>query len=596
MSYLTLLKDLDIETLEEFNHGVEEYHSSWKAADQYAYDVYTGKIPVGMQAMNSVARYLYDRIYRKDVVEFRTKEADRIIRFAGLLRHVKGPLSGKPVELLNWMTFVLANIYGFYFISGDRTGRRRFTRAFTLVARGNAKSFLCSIVALYTQCTSPNGSPSCYAVARQREQARIVFDDASKMLRSSDPILRTKFASKTHDMKCLTNDGMFKPMSQDSQSLDGHRVALGIADELHAHHNAELLNTLISGTSATTDPLIFAISTAGIQLEGVCVDERNLVREINEGMVTMDIYFGIEYALDDKDDWEDESNWRKANPSMGHAVQIQSMRDECVRAKQSAQNRKSFLTKHCNIFVNTNESPYVDLIEVQNNCARDDLELSNYVIKGKRSEKRECFIGMDLAQKFDLAAISFIFPEDDGSVSTIQRHYFPEGQLHKLTAAKKMMYLQWEEDGHLILTPSNSTDFGYIKRDIRMAAKKFDLVMVGYDPYAGSQMAIELEDENIDMVEVRQGYASMSEPAKLLQALIADKKFNYQSSDKCLEWCFSNSAITVDMNENIKVHKPKDKPHSKVDSVIALITGLAIAKLKEPKKQSPYKKRGLIVI
>lgn len=592
MSYLKKIADVDLEV---FNHEVEEYHQGWEAADQYAYNVMRGIVIVGKQAKLACARYIHDRTFRKDI-EFNTKKANHVIRFAGLLKHIKGPLTGKPVKLLNWMIFVLANIYGWYYTSGPKKGSRRFTRAFTLVARGNAKSFICSIVALYTQRTSPNGSPSCYSVARQKDQAKIVFNDAAKMLRSADIMLRCRFDAKTTEMTCLGNDGTFKPMSQDSQSLDGYRVALGIADELHAHHSAELLNTLISGTTAVTDPLVFAISTAGIQLDGVCIDERNLVREINENLVQMDSYFGIEYALDDKDDWEVEENWVKANPSMGHSVTLEGMRDELARARQSAQNRKNFLTKYCNIFVNTNESPYLDLVETQKNCAREGLDLPSLFVIGKTKEQREVYLGLDLAQKFDLAALSFIFPEENGGVTAIQRHYFPEGQLHKLPTGKQKMYEQWEEDGHLIFTPGNSTDFEYIKKDIRMAAKKFDLQMVGYDPYAGSQMALELEEEKIDMVEVRQGFASMSEPAKLLQSLISDGLFNYQATDKCLEWCMANSAITVDLNENIKVHKPKDKPHAKVDSVIALITGLAIAKLKEPKKTSPYKKRGLIVL
>jgi phage terminase large subunit-like protein len=594
MSYLNKIKDVD---LERFNHHVEEYHQGWKACDQYAYNVIMGIVPTGKQVKNAVARYIYDRTYRTDI-EFMPRKADQVIRFAGLMKHVKGAMTGKKVELLNWMIFVLANIYGWYYISGIRKGERRFNRAFTLVARGNAKSFLCSIVAAYTMRTSPNGSPGCYGVARQKEQAKIVFDDASKMIRSSDPMLKRWFDIKASVISDLGNDGSFKPMSQDSQSLDGYRVALGIADELHAHNSPELLNTLISGTTAVVDPLIFAISTAGINMDGVCVDERNLVREINDDIVKMDSYFGIEYALDDNDDWELEGNWHKANPSMGHSVTMHGMRDELSRARQSANNRKNFLTKYCNIFVNTNESPYVDILEIQKNCADDNLHLNNFVVttNSNKKEQRELFLGLDLAQKFDIAALSFIFPENNGGISVIQRHYFPEGQLHKLTAAKRIMYEQWEEDGHLIFTPGNSTDFEYIKRDIRMAAKKFDLKMVGYDPYAGSQMALELEDEKIDMVEVRQGYSSMSEPAKLLQSFISDGIFNYQASDKCLEWQFANAAITVDLNENIKVHKAKDKPHSKVDSVIALITGLAIAKLKEPKKTSPYKKRGLILL
>ena len=193
MSYLNKIKDID---LSKYDHGVEEYHQGWEACDQYAYNVIMGITPTGNQAKLACARYIHDRETRKDLV-FDTRKANHIIRFAGLLKHVKGPLTGKPVKLLNWMIFVLSNIYGWYYISGTKKGRRRFTRAFTLVARSNAKSFICSIVALYTQRTSPNGSPGCYSVARQKEQARVVFDDAYKMLRSSDIMLKRWFEVNT---------------------------------------------------------------------------------------------------------------------------------------------------------------------------------------------------------------------------------------------------------------------------------------------------------------------------------------------------------------------------------------------------------------
>lgn len=584
MSYLKKIADVD---LSRFDHGVSEYHQGWESCDQYAYDVMMGKIIVGKRVKHCIARYIYDRTKRKDI-DFRTDKINHVIRFANLLRHVKGPLANKPVKLMMWMIFVLGNIYGWYYNSGSKKGRRRFTKAFTLVARGNAKSFLCSIVALYTQLTSPNGSPSCYSVARNRDQARIVFDDAKKMLRTADIMLRRWFDSRTHDMSCVLTDSTFKPMSQDNQSLDGYRVALGIADELHAHHNSELLNTLITGTSATVDPLIFCISTAGIQLDGVCVHERNLVRQINEGEELSDEYFGIEYSLDNEEDWDDEDEWCKANPSLGHAVQIDILRGELVRAKQSPTNRKNFLTKYCNIFVNTNNNPYLDILEVQK-CAHD-ISIADYIGK-------DCFLGLDLAQKRDLCSLAILFPEDDGRLTAFFKNYIPQLAVEKSSPAAYERYTNWsEEDGCLVITDGKTTDFERIKDDIRMCAKYFNLIDVGYDPYAAGQLALEMERENIPMTEVRQSYAQMSEPAKLLEALIADEMYCYSEDDKCFEWCASNAAVQIDKNENIMVCKAKDKPHDKVDPIIALITGLALAKLKEPKTANPYKKRGLIVI
>ena len=570
----------------------DTYFQGWQAADQYAYDIHTGIIPAGKEVKNCVARYIIDRCTRDDL-DWCIEEIEMVILFSNGLSHAKGKLMGKPLLLMPWMIFILGNVYGWYVNDGDRKGERRFSKAFTMVARGNAKSTLCSVQSLWNMEISPNGEPASFCVARNEDQAGIVFRDAKGMLKRGDTHLRRRFRVMGKEIIGLgINEGFFKALPNDPEAVDGKRVAFGICDELHAHHSSTLSNTLINGAGATIDSLIFFISTAGINLDGPCVNERNLVRDINMDLVAEDSYFGIEYAIDinDGDDWEDEAVWIKANPALGHAVRINHLRGELVRAKQTATNRRDFLTKYCNIFVNTNDSPYMDLLELQIKCANDDLNLADYI-------DGECYMGLDLAQTFDLAALSLIFPNDEGGVDVFQKHYFPEGQFKTLPPQKQEMYSEWEEQGHLIFTKSNSTDFEYIKDDIRWAYKMFKAQSVGYDPYAGAQLANQLSEENIDMVEVRQGYLSLSEPAKLFQKMVSEGKVNYQSSDKCFEWCVANSVTSEDKNENIKVHKSADKPHDKVDSVVALITGLALAKVREPTtKKNPYRERGMIII
>lgn len=570
----------------------DTYFQGWQSADQYAYDVRTGKIKAGKQAKNAVDRYIVDRFTRDDL-DWCTEEVDMFLVFSNSLAHTKGKLMGKPLLLMPWMIFIMANVYCWYYNSGEREGERRFSKAFLMVARGNAKSMLCSLQSMWNMEISPNGEPAAFCVARNEDQAGIVFRDAKSMLKRGDPELRKRYRIMGKEILSLNmNEGFFKALPNDPEAVDGKRVAFGICDELHAHHNSTLSNTLINGAGATVDSLIFFISTAGINLDGPCVNERNLVRDINSGLVRSDSYFGIEYAIDidDGDSWEDEEVWIKANPALGHAVRLNHLRDELVRAKQTATNRRDFLTKYCNIFVNTNDSPYMDLLVLQQRCATEGLVFGDYI-------DEECYLGLDLAQTFDLAALSLIFPTDDGGITIFQKHYFPAGQYDTLPPQKQEMYTQWEEDGHLTFTDSFSIDFEYIKDDIRWAHKMFDVQTVGYDPYAGTQLALSMEKENIDMQEVRQGFLSMSEPAKLFQKLVAEGLVKYQETDKCFEWCVANSVCSADKNENIKVHKSSDKPHDKVDSVVALITGLALAKVKErTDKPNPYKKRGLITI
>lgn len=217
MSYIKKIKDIDLST---FDHGHAEYVQSYEMVDQYAHDVLTEKILTNKHLKNACARYVYDRTFRDDL-EFNTQKVQDVINFANKLNHTKGKLAGKSIQLMMWMIFVLGNMFGWYYLEGDRIGERRFTKSLVLVARGNAKSFLASIVSLYTMLTSPNGSPSVYSVARTAKQAGIVFNDAKKMIRSADKSINGYFGIKAYDINSPINDGEFRPLAAEAQSMDG---------------------------------------------------------------------------------------------------------------------------------------------------------------------------------------------------------------------------------------------------------------------------------------------------------------------------------------------------------------------------------------
>lgn len=573
----TRLEGLDLEVL---NHGVPKGHQGYEAGEQFVYDVLTGKRVAGKHAIQACVRYVLDK--QRSDLELRTNEVDVCIEFANLLKHVKGELVGQPIQLMDWMIFILLNAYGWYYVGSNK---RRFERIFTLVARGNAKSFLCSIVGAWSLLTSPNGSPRVFSVARSSRQSKIVWEDAANMLRVAEGGISSLLDIRRHEILYPSKNGCFDYRSSDAKNLDGIRVSMAIIDELHAHPTPEILNTCVNGTMSTKNPQVFMISTAGMDLDGVCIQERDLVREINSGISEMDNYFGIEFSIDDEDDWTDEKCWIKANPSLGEAVKLDALRHELTRAKQNASNRTSFQTKNCNRFVSTHDQAYLDIQVVQQN--RKELNIEDY-------QDRECYLGLDLAQFQDLTALTYIFPEPDGSITLFHKHYLPRSVLGKVSDAIRIRYEHFEDKGCLILTPTEVTDFRLIADDIRDAAKDFNLVSVGYDPWNAGQLANELTEEGIEMVEVRQSFLKMNEPAKLLQAMFADNKVNYSKEDICFEWCCSNAVFTSDQNENIKVHRAKEKLNAKVDSVVSTITGLALAKIQE--QELTYESRGFLFL
>lgn len=223
MSYIKKIKDVD---LSKYDHGHAEYVQSYEMVDQYAFNVLTSVISTNSQTKSACARYIYDREFRTDV-EFRTHEVQDVINFTNKMKHTKGKLAGKPLHLMMWMIFILGNMFGWYCAEGERQYERRFIKTLILVARGNAKSMIASIIASYGLLTSPNGSPSVYSVARTAKQAGIVFNDAKKMIRGADWDISNYFESKAYEIISPFNDGEFRALAAEAQSMDGLRVSVG---------------------------------------------------------------------------------------------------------------------------------------------------------------------------------------------------------------------------------------------------------------------------------------------------------------------------------------------------------------------------------
>lgn len=543
-----------------------EYYQGVEAAYQYAYDIMTDNIVSGYHCKNTIKRFLSD--LNRDDLELDHDMVDVVIAFANSLNHVKGPISGQPIMLMRWMIFILLNIFGFYYTKGEAKGERRFQKAFVMVARGNAKSFLCSIIALLMIVLNQNGKPYSCSAARTRQQARIVLDDAMSMLRKADSSIKAMFKLYANHIECPATEGKMESVSSDAQSLDGKRISgAAIVDELHAHTDSEVYNVLKTGMQASKDPLLFSITTAGKDMDSFCYQLMEHLREVNLDISKDDRYFGIEYSIDEDDDYEDDKNWEKANPALGHAVNKQGLKSELAEAKMSPSQRNDFITKHCNRFVQSAENGFIDGLELEK-CA-DEISLEDY-------EGQRCYLGLDLAQRTDLCSLSYVFyDEDEEEFAVFTKNYLPRGVLKRVKPSIAEKYLNWEEQGSLTFTEGESTDFEIIMDDIREAWSMFDVKACAFDPANATQLANKMLAENILMVDVRQGYG-LSEPARLFQSIVLDQKLKYSEDDKVFHWCCVNATYTEGKMQAIQVHKNTKKQEAKVDAIIATLTAMKL--------------------
>jgi len=288
---------------------------------------------------------------------YSNKRANHIIEFAeNYCCHSKGKMAGKKIELELWEKAYLASVYGFI----DIEGFRKHQRVVLIVGKKNGKSLLDSIMALYGLVGDSEGGPECYAVATKKDQAKIVWLEAKRMVRKS-PTLRKRIKTLVGEISSEFNDGIFKALASDSDSLDGLNVHVVVMDEWHQWKSGrELYNIMADGTSARDQPLIIMTSTAGTIREDI-FDEIYEEAEIQlnnyklKNEVDDRTLFFI-YELDKKDEWRDANNWIKANPGIGTIKKLVALQDKAKRVDNNPKLEKNFVCKEFNIRETSAES------------------------------------------------------------------------------------------------------------------------------------------------------------------------------------------------------------------------------------------------
>ncbi|WP_447361493.1 terminase large subunit [Burkholderia vietnamiensis] len=535
-------------------------------ANQYIDDVLAGRIVACKWVKLACERQRRD-LARADMGDpefpyrFDNDAATRICEFIELLPHTKGrwARTRQRIKLEPWQAFILTTVFGWLHVD---SGLRRFRRAYEEVARKNAKSTKSSGIALYLFAADGEPGAEVYSAATTRDQAKIVFDDARAMaLREPDMCAALGVEILQHHL--LTDDGSkFLPLSAEGSTLDGLNVHGGVIDELHAHKTRAVFDVIDSGTGARDQSLLWLITTAGSDLTGICYEQRTHVTKILEGVFVDETFFGIIFTLDDGDDWSDPSVWIKANPNLGVSVFVDDMEMACRKAQSMPSAVNNFLTKRLNVWVNA-DSAWMDM-RAWERCADRDMRLDDFV--GER-----CWIGMDLAEKTDFAALVLVF-ERAGTFYVFPRFYLNE---YAVENGSNSQYSGWERAGHIIVNEGNATDFDLIADDIRRFCGMFDVQEIPFDPAMSRYFATQLVKEGLPLVEIRQAPIFFTQPIIQTENLVLEGKLRFDGNP-AMTWMVSNVVVTTSRYNGLK-HPTKERPENKIDGPVAMFLALGRA-------------------
>lgn len=558
-------------------------------AEQYARDVISGKIVACKWVKLACARHMQDLQHgQQRGLYFDEEAAERVLRFVGLLRHSKGKWGrngGELVILEPWEQFIIWVAFGWK----QADGRRRFRTLWLEVARKNGKSTLGAALGIYLAFADGEPGAEVYSAATKRDQARLVHAEAIRMVRKNSQLKKHVRIYKDNLSLELTAS-KYMPLGADADSTDGLNVHGVVADEVHQWKSREMWDVLETATGSREQPMIIAITTAGVDRRSVCYEKHEYTRKVLDGWKDHsyedDTWFGVIYTLDEGDDWRKESCWIKANPNLGVSKNLDDLQMKAHRAVQMTSALNNFLRRELNVWVQ-GEVKWMNMDEWRK-CVGDipALELVT------RLKGMTAYGGLDLGSTSDITAFVLVFLDEEDNIYVLCRFWIPEDNMLIRSRDDGVHYQKWVKEGYIEATPGNVIDYEWIFEQIEQDLDMFDIDQIAFDRWGAARVVQVLEAKGATMVQFGQGFASMNPPMKELERLVLSKKIIH-GNNPVLTWMADNLVARVDPAGNIK--PDKEKSREKIDGMVALIMAIDLA-LRHPEVKSVYEKRGLRMI
>lgn len=546
-----------------------KYPDDYNPILEYWDGIQSGKETVSAKIEKTYKKLVWDIEHQSEFF-YSPKRANHIIEFIeNFCRHSKGKFGGKPVRLELWEKAMLAAIFGFV----DIEGNRKYREAILIIGKKNGKSLLASAVGLYMLMGDGEPGPEVYAVASKRDQAKIIWLEAKRMVAKS-PALSKRTRCLVGEIDADFCDGVFKPLASDSNTLDGLNIHCGLMDEIHQWMSGKALYDIIAdGVTAREQPLIFITSTAGTVREDIYDQKYDEAKRVIDGYFDPNGYkderlIAFVYELDKRSEWTDESCWKKANPGLGTIKNLGTLRDKVEKAKQNPLLVKNLVCKEFNIAETTSEA-WLTAEQVINPARFDPAEL----------KPRYGIGGTDLSSTTDLTAAKVIFrvPNDE-HVYVLQMYWIPEDLVERRVKEDHIPYDVWIERGLMRTCKGNKISYSDVTAWFLEVQEKYDIYLykVGYDSWSAQYWVDEMEQTfgSTVMEKVIQGKKTLSSPMKTLGADL-DAKMVVYNDNPIDKWCLFNTAVDVDKNDNIQPAKTS-VPTRRIDGTAALLDAYVV--------------------
>jgi phage terminase large subunit-like protein len=448
-------------------------------------------------------------------------DGDEIIEFAeNYFNVLKGFRSGEPLVFTNWQKWLLRSLYE----RDDVTGRLRYRRALIGLPRKQGKSLMMSAVGVYGMIAGESGS-EVYAVANDRQQARIIFNEAKQQIVNS-PLLSAESKVYRDAIEMPRFGSVFRVLSSDFKGQAGLNPSLVLFDELWGQNNSDLYDQMTLGSGARIEPLTVSITTAGYDLDSLAGKLYQYGKQVASGEVDDDQFGFWWWEAPEDCKVDDRKAWQVSNPNLAEG--LLDPEDLAVAVKQTSE--MGMRRWRLNQWVRSQESWLP--VGAWEQCVSDaplDRELPVWV-------------GIDMALKHDTIAVCIAQPQAD-----------------RVVVRAKI----WQPE-------LEGVDVADVEHYLRQVHSEYEVREFAFDPAYFQRSAEALSDDGLPMVEFPQSGARMIPACGNAYEMIVNRKIAHDGSPTFTDQVLSAAQRMTDTGWRLS----KGKSKRKIDACIAMVIAL----------------------
>ena len=282
-------------------------------------------------------------------LEYGSKGADAvdfINTFVTLTKDSIAGNAGQPIQLREWQERLLEET-----LELDEQGLFKKRTAVWSMGRKNGKSALVTGLGLWFLINGDEGG-EVYSCAAEKEQARITFGDARKII-EREPELAGMCNIYRDVIEVPSTGSIWRVLSAEAYSKEGLNASAVIFDEAAALKDRAMWDVMQLSMASRRQPMMLATTTCGVKSDSSGQDSTayqlyQYGQKVARGEIVDPSFYMAWWEAPTDSDHRLEETWIKANPGYGD---LNSKADFESMVKRTPE--AEFRTKRCNQWVNS---------------------------------------------------------------------------------------------------------------------------------------------------------------------------------------------------------------------------------------------------